>query len=238
VKCADVVLVESEPQRQFFIVKFGQSDKYKVIYTSADEEVLEEGIEKYNQTKAATPLPFTVLFRGSLTPEAGLDTILKAASILEKNYPQEQVKFKLFGRGIYEEYVRKLISELNLKTVELNTEKLPWPELIEKMLECSVSLGQFSTNPRLDRTIPHKAYESMVLKLPYITARAPGISSVMEDGLHCLMVNPADADDLVAKILELKNSPEMRKGLAESACRLFMEKLSPTVMAREITALI
>jgi glycosyltransferase involved in cell wall biosynthesis len=78
----------------------------------------------------------------------------------------------------------------------------------------------------------------MVLKLPYITARAPGISSIVEDGLHCLMVNPADPDDLVAKILELKNSPEKGKGIAESACRLFKDKFSPAVLAREIVSLI
>ena len=45
------------------------------------------------------------------------------------------------------------------------------------MKDASISLGQFESSPRLDRTIPHKIFESMIMKLPLITAYSPAVES-------------------------------------------------------------
>jgi glycosyltransferase involved in cell wall biosynthesis len=228
VKCAHAVLVESEPQRHYFEKRFGASDKYRVVHTGAREGKRERREEKAGKTG------FKVLFRGSLTPEAGLETILQAAAILEKSYPDENISFSIFGRGICEQEVVQLIQKLALHTVEFETAKLPWEELVERMQECSVALGQFSTNPRLQWTIPHKAFEAMALRIPYVTACAEGISSVFVEGKHCLMVTPADPDDLVAKILELKRAPALRAHLADAAYAEYLEKYTPTALGRKL----
>ena len=79
VKFADKIFLESKAQKQFFEEKFGRSDKYEVIYTGADEKFSQNFIKSDRDGK------FTVLFRGKLTPESGINHILKAVEILRDN---------------------------------------------------------------------------------------------------------------------------------------------------------
>ena len=92
------------------------------------------------------------------------------------------------------------------------------------MQKCHVALGQFANHERLKRTIPHKAFEALSLKLPYITARNEGVSEILQEGKHSLMVNPADPKDLAQKILLLKEDGTLRESLAKEAYILFSTK--------------
>ncbi len=223
VKCADIVLLESESQKQFFVQKFGgDPEKFKVLHTGADDRT-------FSTIIPIQKLPiFTVLFRGSLTPEAGLSYILEAAKILQN----ESIRFRIMGRGIGELGVKKQIKDLDLWNVELMTEKLSELDLVKKMSECHISLGQFGKNERLARTIPHKAFESLALVLPYVTARADGISSILKDGESCLMVNPADADDMARAISRLKNDQNLSNFLSKNGQQLFRENFTPTKLTQ------
>lgn len=224
VKTADLVLVESKIQKKFFEKKFGKSDKYKVVYTGADDSVFYPDLSITKEEK------FTAVFRGKFLPEAGVTYILKAAKILEDS----QINFRIIGNGWLEKEIKKEISELNLKNIELISKWLSDDEMRAKMLECHVSLGQFEGHERLGRTIPHKAFETMALGMPYITARAGGISEILTDGVNCLMVNPADPQDLAEKILRLKNDLSLAQKISENSLKLFLEKFSPIKLAENI----
>jgi glycosyltransferase involved in cell wall biosynthesis len=52
------------------------------------------------------------------------------------------------------------------------------------------------------------------------------------------MVNLADSKDLAEKIMELKNSPELRKKIAENGYQLYKEKLSPRALGKELLDII
>lgn len=223
VKSADLVLVESEAQRIFFEGKFGKSDKYKVVYTGADDSIFyPDNIKKREK--------FAVVFRGKFLPEAGVKYVLRAAKILENS----DVGFLILGNGWLQDEVKKEISILNLKNLEWISDWLAVDDVRKKMLECNLSLGQFENHERLKRTIPHKAYESLALGLPYITAQAQGISEILTEGENCLMVKPADPKDLADKILQLKNDPKLAEKIANSGLDLYRGKFTPTQLAKKI----
>jgi glycosyltransferase involved in cell wall biosynthesis len=232
VRTAHVILVESESQKQYFIEKFGRRKKYEVVYTGADDSVLDT-------SKSVAPLKnFTVLFRGSLTPESGMPVILETVEIIEKHYPEEQIRFRIMGRGICENDVHEEIRRRDLKTVELITEKLPWPDLVRKMRECHISLGQFGDNPRLNRTIPHKAFESLALGIPYLSARTPATEEFLVDGENCVMCRVADPLDLAEKILLLKHDVALRAHVAEKGVTLYLENFKPAILGKRIMEVI
>jgi len=138
------------------------------------------------------------------------------------------------GRGLREKEVRDIIEEFRLDNVELIVGKLPWREMVRKMRECHVSLGQFENNPRLERTIPHKAFESLALKLPYLTADGEGTKSILEADVHCVYVDKAKPDELAEKILLLKKDAKLADKIAENGYGLFREKFAPEVLAKEL----
>lgn len=187
---ADVVLLESKAQKAYFVAQFGNREKFKVLYTGVDESVLfcPPGVHHEKNM---------VLFRGRITPEAGIFHILKAAELLRT---RKDIQFRIIGTHYrLAEPVKEMIHELNLTNVEFINEYLPDDVLREKMCEAQVMLGQFESNPRLDRTIPHKAFEAMYMGLPFITAQSPAAAELLTDGESCLFVRRADPADLAGE---------------------------------------
>lgn len=207
---ADLVLVETQLQKQFIAKRFGIAlERIAVAYTGVDELMFESEVNGKKKRQ------FTVLFRGRIMSEAGVPTIMKAAQLLR----DEDIYFDIigFGWGSSVEEARKAYENVPKEKIAWTESQLPFPELLARMKRADVSLGQFGDSERLDRTVPHKAYESMLLRIPYITAQARGIEEIMENGKHCLMIPPNDPQALADAILLLKNNSEMQVRLARNA---------------------
>ncbi len=227
IMAADKVLVETDKQKEFFIKQFRvKEEKLVTVYTGVDETIFftENSIKKKDK--------FTVLFRGRITNEAGAEQVLETAKILEKH----EIEFLVIGYGWNENIKRFKETYEKLRPANvLHIEKqVTDAELRHMTQKCHVSLGQFAKHERLTRTIPHKAFEAMVMKLPYITARTAGVSEILQEGKHCLMVKPADPEDLAEKILLLKNDVHTRKKIAEEAYNLFEKRFTASKIVQPL----
>ncbi len=230
-KSADKILVETEKQKEYFVMKLGvPREKCMVVYTGVDEETFftDEKVQKFSD--------FTILFRGRIVQEAGVPIVLEAAKILE----DKGVNFFIIGYGwdaAMEEF-NKTMKRLSPRNVRHICEQLPIKELREYMQKCHVSLGQFSDHERLLRTIPHKAFESLTMRIPYVTGRALGVQELLKDGENCLMVNLGDAKDLAEKILMLKNNVELREKLANNGYQTYQKQFTSSILAAELLLLL
>ncbi len=225
VKAADVVLVETDAQREFFIKRFKlEPGRVFRAFTGADEEAFRP------DSLAAKRAAFTAVFRGRFLPEAGVRHVIGAAKILESRGAEVLV----IGNGHLGSEVKYLINKSRPANLEWVSGYQPFADLAKRSLECHVALGQFEDHERLERTIPHKAFEALAMGLPYITARARGISEILTDGENCLMVNPADPADLAAKILRLKEDPALAAKLGKNGRALFESRFTAKRLAQDI----
>jgi glycosyltransferase involved in cell wall biosynthesis len=227
VKSADLILVETETQKMFFVKRFSlRPDRVLRVYTGTDEEANfpERGIVKREK--------FTAVFRGRFLPEAGITHIIRAAKLLEDS----DINVLIIGGGHMEKEIKSLVDTLKPCNVEWVRDYLPADILRRRLLECHVALGQFEKHERLSRTIPHKAFEALALGLPYVTGRTAGISELLKDGKDCLMVNPGDSSDLAFKLMRLKSDPDLAARLGATGYRLFEHRLTAKILAQEIIA--
>lgn len=228
VHAANHILVETDAQKDFFVKRFAlDAAKVSRVFTGADEECFNQSVAARVQKRPK----FTAVFRGKFLPEAGVKHIIEAARLLQ----DEGVQFLILGHGFLQADVRVQIEKLNLPNLEWISDFLSPDELARRMTECHVSLGQFEPHERLGRTIPHKAFESLALGLPYVTARAAGISELLTDRSDCFMVAPGDPRDLAAKIMELKNDMRLCEQIAANGLVTFANRASQKVLAREIS---
>ena len=226
---AHLVLVESGEQKKFLRRKFlVPPKKMAVLFAGADDAVFapDTAIKKADT--------FTVLFRGWLVPATGVASVLSAAALLKN----ENINFRIIGRGPLTAWVKDKIRTERLSHVELITEFLPEAELHRQMLACHLMLGQFANHPRLERTIQNKTFEALALGLPYITRDSPSNRELLADGENCLFAKPADAADLAAKILSLKNHPELASRLSRSARALYEQELTPDRIAERFLQIV
>ena len=227
VKFGDKILLESFAQKKYFEEKFGKSSKYEVVYTGVDDK-----FEAYQPKTKNNTGKFLVVFRGKLTPESGIMYILKAAEILKTN---TNISFKIIGSGYLLQEAKKFIKESNLSNVELLERYLSIDELIQNMADADLLLGQFEDNPRLNRTIPHKAFEAMALGIPYLTADAPAVKEIVKGGENAFLVPLARVEALANRVELLSHEPKLLQEVAEKARKSFDEICSSTTLAEKIT---
>jgi len=226
VKCADLVLVESYAQKEFFKEKFGIDEKCKVLYIGASASFYpDSSVPKYDK--------FTVLFRGQFLPEAGAKYVVEAAKILEDS----NVNFVMVGNGFLLREIEYLVQKIHPKNLRLITRNFTQDELRVLMQPCHVALGQLENHIRLNRTIPHKCYETIAMSIPYMHARFRPVAEILKDGESVLFVNPADPKDLAEKILYLKNNPEIAKKIGDNGYKVYQERFTPRVLASDILKL-
>jgi len=224
-----VTLVESELQVEYFHKMFGISKKKCFcVYTGVDEDVF-----KYDPTAEKNAI-FTVVFRGKFLPEAGVRNILEAAKILIK----ENIRFEIYGFGFLENEIKQAVAVSGLENLVLDTQEKSFSDLSHIFSHSHLSLGQLSSHNRLERTIPHKAFESMAMKIPYITARSRGVEELLSSEESAFVVNPDDPKDLARIILMAKNDYERALLLANNAYKIYLEKASNTAIGEKLVSII
>lgn len=225
VGCADTVLLESEAQKNYFERRFGRSSKYRILYTGADDSVFYCGVEK-------SRAPLTVLFRGRLTRESGILIILEAARLLQGG----DIHFRILGTGALLSAAQAYIAKYALTKVELVSGYLSEEALRENVCGASLALGQFEDNPRLSRTIPHKAFEALALGIPYLSGDTPAIREIIKENETGFLVPLADPAALAGRIRELSQSRASLSRVSENGKVVFKNTFSPRVLAKQLVA--
>ncbi len=140
----------------------------------------------------------TALFRGQINNEAGISNILEAARVLA-----DEVAF-VFITGS-----REIVGALPPNCIQfLNVTNFEMKQIYESV---DLTIGQISTHPRLNYTIPHKAFEAGYFEKCYITTRTASMQELYPVGTVCYL-DHVSVDDLVLKIRAL-NSIQLRKRL-------------------------
>lgn len=225
VHLASLVMVETNHQADYFkkIFKVSGGKLYR-NWIGVNEENF------FHDSSIAKSPVFTVLFRGALMPEAGAEYIVQVAKVLE----DKNIKFIMHAGGMLLDKIEKTIKELGPNNLELTSSRMPFEELRVLMQKCHLSLGQLANHPRIGRTIPHKAYESLSMKLPYLTASNAGILELLVPDETCLTCNPADAKSLAEKILWAKDHPREIGMIAENGYKLYQTKLKSEILAKNL----
>ncbi|MEK7609650.1 MAG: glycosyltransferase [Patescibacteria group bacterium] len=224
---SDKILLESNEQIKYIKKTFFVSKK-KLIrsWTGLNES------EFFFDSSITKRVDFTVLFRGRFLPESGILTVIQAAKILEN----QDIKFLIIGHGYLYRKVNAMMAELSPKNLQMLNNKLSIQELRNLMLSCHISLGQLANHPRLDRTLPCKLFESLALKLPYLTGRNKAALKLLTENKSCICVNPGDEQDLAKKILEMRNNPIRLETIGNSGYELYKNELTSKKLAEKIIA--
>lgn len=168
---------------------------------------------------------FNVLYFGGYIPLHGVKYIVGAARELK------DIKFKFIGRGqLYNDIVNYAKDLRNIEFIDwIELNKLP-----QYICSASICLGIFGDTEKARRVIPNKVYESIACKIPVITADTPAIREIFRHKENIYLCKISDSDSLKDAILELKNSPKLRKVIAENAYELFINNFTPEKIGKKL----
>jgi glycosyltransferase involved in cell wall biosynthesis len=174
--------------------------------------------------------PRQVLFVGTLVPLHGIDVILKAAHILQK----EKIRFRLIGDG-----QQRQIVKAQVKTLPNVTWVHEWigPRLLNKEIHAAdICLGIFGNSAKAERVCPLKIYSYACCGSAIVTAASPCMKGLNErDSEPWLAMVPAnDPAALSAEIVRLLRSPQERFMYEQKSASFYRKYLSNRVAEKKL----
>lgn len=222
---SDLIRLESSSQVDYFnkLFKVSKKKMYR-SWVGVDEDSF------YYDPSVVKSDVFTVLFRGALMPEAGVEYVVRAAKILEN----KNINFIIMGGGVLLDKIKKLTNELKPANLEHIIDYVPYDKLRERMQGCHLSLGQLSDHDRLTRTTPLKLFESLSMKLPYLTAPNTGILELLKSDETCITCDSANAQSLAEKIIWARDNPGELERIAKGGYNLYQTQLRLRALAKNL----
>ena len=225
-RLADIVLFDTNQHIKYASEEFGINiKKFRRIWIGARDDVF------YPMPKSNSG-EFLVVFHGSFIPLQGIEYILKAAKICEK----DGIDFLIIGDGQEKKKMIKLSDELGLKNVEF-TGFMSQEWIREKIARADVCLGIFGDTQKTQRVIPNKVYECLAMQKPVITADTLAVRELFNEE-DMILVGVADPGSLASAILRLKNDSDLGAGLAMAGYHKFKNNASPRILGGRLKNII
>lgn len=203
IKYSDVIItvVRENSDR---LVKQGVSPKkiYLVsntvdLETFAREPIDEKIFEKYRNN-------IILLYAGYVTPERGLDVVVRGMSFLKMKITN--AKLLIVGNGITVPSLKKISEELALSNY---VEFIEWPGHDKLASYFSTTKIFISPQPECEfwnTTIPHKLFEYMSKSKPVLAADSKAIKRVIEESKCGLTYQTGNAESFAEKAVEILSS--------------------------------
>lgn len=211
-KLANLVAFESSIQRRICTKKFLiPYSKTFVSYTGFNETLHTQGLTE--QSVVASNF-YRVIFRGKYNLESGLEVLAQASWYLQPN-----IKLIIISPN-----VPKILSFS--PSVEIITKRLSDADLAQYYKTSALSVGQLGNSRRIERTIPHKFYESIYFGIPYLTEFSPAISELITPNNCYVYSRRGSPQDLATQISGILSNENTRKSVSKSASAKYLQNFS------------
>ena len=166
--------------------------------------------------------PYEVFFWGGFIPLQGVDTIVRAAALLN----HQNIHFTIFGTGQTHAECLALQQQLGAHNLDFRGWQSP-ARIAEHAAHSHLALGIFGTTDKASRVIPNKAYEALAMGIPLLTRRSPAVDELLQEQVDCLLCDPGDPEQLAETILWARQHDSQLQQLALRGQQLFQSVCSP-----------
>jgi lipopolysaccharide/colanic/teichoic acid biosynthesis glycosyltransferase len=232
---ADRIVVQSPGFKRILIERGVGADKIEVIYNWANEMQV-KAVERTDLSVFGLTGRFNIVYAGTIGPAQALDTVVRAAKLIEGSEPR--VQFILVGDGIEVTRLRALAAEIGPTSVRIMP-RMPQAEIGNLLAAADVLLVHLKDEPLFHITIPSKTQFYLAMGKPILMGvRGDAAELVLKAGAG-VAVEPQDANALASAALDLARLPMQR--LAEMGTRgrmFYVTQLSAAIGVRRTLAIL
>jgi glycosyltransferase involved in cell wall biosynthesis len=188
----------------------GDRENFKEVKVRPLGKEKDKGNGKKNKTK--------ILFVGYWWPSKGIDTLLHAMAIIEKE--RSDIELTILGDGPERDNIRRIIKDNKLSSTKL-VGITPRDEYLTKYLANT----DISILPsRSGEGNPYVILEAFQFGRPVIATNVGGTPEFIKNGETGILIEPEDPKVMADAILKLVNDVELQKKLSKNG-KKFLETL-------------
>jgi len=227
-----VITANSAFTRKWFLEMFGREYDRK-LRTIAGGVYIDEYAHNHKQCEIIDEKynlkgKKVVLFTGRLTPQKGVDYLIKAAR-------QIKGEVLILGDGPERTNLQKLIDDLKVTNCRILGYMKPGEQLGFKAFygRADVYVAPSTWKEPLGLVI----LEAMAAKTPVISTRAGGIMSLIKDGYNGYLVHVRNSAEIVQKVNTLLANEELCKKMGDRSYELVVKKFTWGRIADQFTTI-
>lgn len=215
---AQRVVTDTTTHADYFSNLFNiKRNKFYTIYIGIDEDIFYPCEIKKKEDR------FVVFFHGTFLPLHGIEYIVKAAKILDK---EEDILFVILGGGRQKSKILKLSQELGVSNIEF-VDWISYEHLVVHICEAGICLGgHFSDIDKAKRVIAGKTVLYLSMKKPVIIGDNFANHEIFTHRENVYICKMADEYALAEAVLELRNDKDLRDKIAGGGFSLFKNRCS------------
>jgi colanic acid biosynthesis glycosyl transferase WcaI len=177
---------------------------------------------------------FVVMYSGVLGIKHGIEVILEAARLLQR---EKGIVFYLIGSGARRKALMERAERLGLDNVifggERRVEEIPF-----LLARADVCLSALLPDPYLEKIITVKIFEYLACEKPVVAALAGETARVLTDSGGGIVVPAGAARSMAEAILGLYQQPERRIAMGKAGRRYVEEHFSRSVWAAQLEVML
>ena len=168
---------------------------------------------------------------GSLRGRQGIDTLVRAASILLSE--RDDVRFLVVGGGNNLQRYRQMAQDWGLSDKFLLVGSVPSTEVPSYIAASDVCVAPYAPSANFYLS-PMKIREYVAMRKPIVASDVPQIAKTIRDNVDGLLARPGDEKDLASKIAVMLDDAALRDRLARTGHERWAGKLSWLNCARRV----
>ncbi len=214
---ADAVTTPTDAMRGRFVERGADAAKITTVMDGADLDAF------VAPGRPDTPDDgrFVLVSHGTVEPQYGLDTVLRAIAVLRNEIPE--LRLEVYGDGSGLPALRSLTTTLALgDRVRFSGGFVPWEDLVVALTRADVGVVALVRDAYRDLALAGKMFDFVATGTAMVVARTLSVVQVFgPDAVE--LFESGDQDDLARALRRLHASPERRRRLARQAA----EKAEP-----------
>jgi glycosyltransferase involved in cell wall biosynthesis len=192
------------------------------------------------QEVAELPAPFidqkVAIYTGNIGKVNNSGLLLRAARRLQ-DLGRTDIAIVLVGDGQLKEELSRQAREEELSSIHF-LDLMPKDELVGLIQRSYVSLVPLAGMPVLDTSSPNKLFESLAAGLPVIQNTRGWIRDLLDSEECGFTVDPDDESELVDRLIELCDDPELAARLGRNARALAEREFDQEVLSARYLAVL
>jgi glycosyltransferase involved in cell wall biosynthesis len=203
-KKAEKVIANSEGLKEL-AEKVYDKKQIRVIMNGVDTEKFDP--EKYKDLENEGVGDFRVICGTRVTARKGLRYLIGAVEKMKNR--GELVLLDIIGEGDEKDELEALVREKGLEEDVNFLGVLDHDDVPKFMAKADIFVS-----PSLNEGMANAMLEALAMGLPLVATNIGGTKELIEEGVNGLIVETQSEDDLVSKILQLKNDPELKEKMS------------------------
>ncbi len=224
-KAAAQITVLSPGFKRLLIERGVEGSKVHVIYNWADEEVFFPlpRDEDFARQVGIDTSAFNVLYAGNIGAFQGIDTILKAAALLDQT---PDIRFTIVGTGQREAEMRALADRMKLTNVRFLGQQ-PYKTIPKLSPLADVLLVHLNDHKFFSTTVPGKTQVSLATGRPIVMGVRGDAADLVRRAEAGLVCEPENPEAMAAAVRQLYEMPrERREQMGQNGRRFYLSELS------------